>query len=190
MVIIPPGLDLGPQPGVSAGPFPAGAIGYQSKSAFPPSVGSYPASPHSGSYRYPGAQQYSAPPPVPSYNQSMYAGPSTMRPAQPTHMSGGYNNPMPQRPSPYGSPFSSSSSSTVLHPPPTAPTFHPPPSAPAIHTSPSALPAYNISPTAPSYNLPPTAPMMNTDFLSQTDEAPPSYSLLFPSSATEGHDAK
>ncbi|KAM7416496.1 hypothetical protein PAMA_018516 [Pampus argenteus] len=185
VVIIPPDLAPGRQRGVSVGPYPDEATGGPSDSDFPPSAvpgGCYPPSPHSGSYGYPGAQQYSAPPYVYSDNQPLSAGP-------PTHMSGGYNNPVPRQPSAYGSPFSSSSSSSVLHPPPTVPTFHPPPSAPALHPSTSAPPAYNISPTVPSYNLP-SAPMMNTDFLSRDDEPPPSYALLFPSSATKKPDAE
>ncbi|KAG8012117.1 Arrestin domain-containing protein 3 [Nibea albiflora] len=160
---------------VGMGQYPAGAIGGPSNSNFPPpaaAMGPYPASPHAGGYGYPGAQSYSAPPPA--------------YPAQPAHVSGGYNNPVPQRPSPYGTPFSSSSSSPVLHPPPTAPAFHPPPYAPEAQPSPPSAPVYvpptapNIPPPAPAYNLLPSAPMMDTDFLSQTDEAPPSYSLLFP----------
>ncbi|XP_044225335.1 arrestin domain-containing protein 3-like [Thunnus albacares] len=191
LIIIPRDLAPGSQSGVSVGPYPAEASWGPRNSDFPPSAVAmgYPASPHSGRYRHPGAQQYSAPAPVYSDNQPAYAGPPSY-PAQATHMSRGYNNPAPQQPSPYGSPFSSSSSSSVLHPPPTAPTFHPPPSAPAIHPYPSAPPTFNMSPAAPPYSLLPSAPMMNTDFLSQTDEAPPSYSLLFPSSADENSDAK
>ncbi|KAM7391806.1 hypothetical protein PAMP_022463 [Pampus punctatissimus] len=175
VVIIPPDLVPGHQPGVSVGPYPDEATGGPSNSDFPPSAvsgGCYPPSPYSGSYGYPEAQQYSA----------HSVGP-------PTHMRGGYNNPVPRQPSPYGSPFSSSSSSSVLHPPPTVPTFHSPPSAPALYPSPSAPPTLNISPTVPPYNLP-SAPMMNTDFLSQNDEPPPSYALLFPSSATNKPDAE
>ncbi|CAK6950122.1 arrestin domain-containing protein 3-like [Scomber scombrus] len=193
LVIIPPELAPGRQPGVSVGPYQARATGGPSNSDFPPSpvaAGCYPASPHSGSHRYPGAQQYSAPAHAYSDRQQVYAGSPHMYPAQPNHMSGGYNNPVPQRASPYGSPFSSSSSSPVHHPPPSAPTFHPLPSAPAIHPSPSTSLTFNISPTAPSYNLLPTSPMRNTDFLSQNDEAPPAYSLLFPSSAMKNSDAK
>ncbi|XP_044225350.1 arrestin domain-containing protein 3-like [Thunnus albacares] len=191
LVIIPRDLAPGSQSGVSVGLYPTEVSQGPSNSDFPPSAVAmgYPASPHSGGYRYPGAQQYSAPAPVYSDSQPAYAGPPTYS-AQATHMSRGYNNPAPQQPSPYGSPFSSSSSFSVLHPPPTAPTFHPPPSAPAIHPYPSAPPTFNMSPAAPPYSLLPSAPMMNTDFLSQTDEAPPSYSLLFPSSADENSDAK
>ncbi|XP_044052621.1 arrestin domain-containing protein 3-like [Siniperca chuatsi] len=190
VVIFPPDLAPGPHPGVAVGPYPAGAVVGPSNSNFPPpavSMGPYPASPHSGSYGYPGAQRYSAPPPVYPDNPLVYAGPPGVYPAQSAHGSGGYNNPVLQLASPYGSPFSSSS--TVLHPPPTAPTFHPPPCAPEIHPLPSFEP-FNISPPAPAYNLLPSAPMMNTDFLSQSDEAPPAYSVLFPSSTTEKSDAK
>ncbi|XP_040010108.1 arrestin domain-containing protein 3-like [Xiphias gladius] len=183
IVILPPDLVPGPQPGVAVPPYPAGATGGSSNSDFPPpavSMGTYPASPHSGSYEYRGAQRYSAPQPAYPNNPSMYASRPNAYPAQPAHMSGGYSNPVPQLASPYGSPFSSSSSTSVLHPPPTVPTSHPPPSAPEIHPAPSS--PYNVSDPAPAYNLLPSAPMMNTDFLSQSDEPPPAYSLLFPSS--------
>ncbi|XP_074494354.1 arrestin domain-containing protein 3-like isoform X1 [Sebastes fasciatus] len=186
VVIIPPDLE----PGAAAGPYPAGAVGGPSNSDFSPpavSVGRYPVSPRSGSYGYPGTQRYSAPTPtVYPGNPLVSAGPPGLYPAQP---SGGYNNPVPQLASPYGSPFSSSSSSSVLHPPPTAPTFHPPPSAPEIHPSPPPPPPFNMYPSAPAYDSLPSAPMMNTDFLSQSDEAPPAYALLFPSSTDES-DAK
>ncbi|XP_031705282.1 arrestin domain-containing protein 3-like [Anarrhichthys ocellatus] len=197
VVIIPPDLARGFQPSVAGGPYHAGAAGGPSNTGFPPPaasmdpypskaiggpgnnsfpppavfMGPYPVSPHSGNYGYPGAQRYSAPPAV--------------YPAHPPHMSGGYNNPVPQLASPYQSPFSSSSSSSVLHPPPTVPTFQPPPSAPS-----HCPPPFSISPTAPAYNLLSSAPMMDTDFLSQSNEAPPAYSLLFPSSATDKSDAK
>ncbi|XP_023257326.1 arrestin domain-containing protein 3-like [Seriola lalandi dorsalis] len=190
VVILPPDLALGTQPGVAAGPYPAGATGGPSNSNFPPlaaSRHSSPASPHSGSHRYLGAQRYSAPGPAYPASPQMYAAPPNVYWGQPAHMRGGYNNPVPQHASPYGSPFSSSSSTSVLHPPPTAPTFHPSPSAPEIQPSPSA--PFNISPTAPSYDSLPSTPMMNIDFLSQSDEPPPAYSLLFPSSATDTPDA-
>lgn len=82
-------------------------------------------------------------------------------------------NPAPQLPC-YGDPYTAPSA--TLHPPPSVPRYHPPPSAPDIAT----LPPY--IPSAPSYNFQPSAPLMDTDFLSQTDEPPPSYSLLFPNS--------
>ncbi|XP_034398070.1 arrestin domain-containing protein 3-like isoform X2 [Cyclopterus lumpus] len=188
VVIIPPDLVPGRQPGGAEGPYPAGAAGGPSNSDFLPpavSIDPYPVSPHSGSYGYPGAQRYSAPPPAYQNNSLAYAGPPGVYPAQPAHINRGYNNPVPQLDSPYGYPFSSSSTSSVLHPPPSAPTFPPPPPAPS--TSP---PPFSISPTAPTYNELSFAPMMNTDFLCQSDEAPPEYSLLFPSSATDKSDAK
>ncbi|XP_035022837.1 arrestin domain-containing protein 3 [Hippoglossus stenolepis] len=190
VVILPLDLLPGLQPGVTASPYLAGATGGPSNSDFPPptaSLGPYPASPNSGGY--PGAQRYSVPQPAYSGNPPpMYAFPSNAYPAQPPYMSGGYNNQVPQPQAPYGSPSSSSSSTPVLHPPPSAPTFHPPPSAPAINPSPS--PSFNMSPPAPTYNSLSSTLMMNVDFLSQSDEAPPSYSLLFPSSATENSNAK
>lgn len=188
VVIIPPDLAPGRQPGGAEGPYPAGAAGGPSNSDFPPhavSIDPYPVSPHSGSSRYPGAQRYSAPSPVYQDNSLAYAGPPGVYSAQPAHVNGGYNSPVPQLPSPYGYPFSPSSTSSVLHPPPTAPTFPPPPSAPS--TSP---PPFTLSPTAPPYNELSFAPMANTDFLGQSDEAPPEYSLLFPSAATDKSVAK
>ncbi|XP_034728146.1 arrestin domain-containing protein 3-like [Etheostoma cragini] len=188
-----PSMSDFPPPAVSMGPYPAGAIGGPSMSNFPPpavSMGPYPVSIHSGSYGYPGAQRSSAPTPVHPDNPPAYPGPPGVYPAQPAHTNGGYNNPVPPLAALYGSPFSSSSSSSVLHPPPTAPTFQPPPPAPEIHPSPPPPQAFNISPTALTYTLLPSAPVMNTDFLSQSDEAPPAYSLLFPSSATDKSVAK
>ncbi|XP_068560211.1 arrestin domain-containing protein 2-like isoform X2 [Cebidichthys violaceus] len=211
VVVIPADLASGFQPGVAGGPYPAGAAGVPSNTDFPPPavsmdpypskaiggprnngfppptvfMGPYPVSPHSGSYGYPGAQRYSAPPPVYPDNPLVNAGPPAVYPAQPAHMSGGYNNPVQQLASPYRSPYLSSSSSSLLHPPPTVPTFQPPPSAPSY-----SPPPFSISPTAPAYNLLSSAPMMDTDFLSQSNEAPPAYSLLFPSSTTDKSDAK
>ncbi|KAK9522622.1 hypothetical protein VZT92_019072 [Zoarces viviparus] len=183
-----PGNTGFPPPAVSMDPYPSKAIGGPGNTGFPPPavfMGPYPVSPHSGSYGYPGAQRYSAPPPVYPDNPLVNAAPPAVYPAQPPHMSGGYNNPVPQLASPSRSPFSSSLSSSVLHPPPTVPTFQPPPSAPS-----HCPPPFSISPTAPAYNLLSSAPMMDADFLSQSNETPPAYSLLFPSSATDKSDAK
>lgn len=170
VVIVPPGFTSGHHPAVTADPYPAGAFGGPSNSDFSPprvAMSPYSVSPHAGRYGHPGAQSYSSPPP--------------QYPAQPAYMSAGYNNPVP---TPYGDPFSSPSS--VVHPPPTAP---PPPSAPAIQPPPFS-PQFYSSPSAPAYNMLPSAPAMNTDFLSQSDEAPPAYSVLFPSSAAGESDAK
>ncbi|XP_072244219.1 arrestin domain-containing protein 3-like [Leuresthes tenuis] len=171
VVILPANLAPSYQNSGAVGPHQVGPIGGPSNSDFPPpavSAGPYPASPHSGSYRYRGVQSYSTPPPAYPY--------------QPPHMTSGYNNPVPQLPSRYGSPYSSSASSPVLHPPPSGLAFYPPP--PALTPSAPQVPSFQSS-TAPNYNLMPSAPAMNTDFLSQTDEAPPAYSLLFPSSPPE-----
>nr|XP_046242992.1 arrestin domain-containing protein 3-like isoform X2 [Scatophagus argus]XP_046242994.1 arrestin domain-containing protein 3-like isoform X3 [Scatophagus argus] len=166
-----PGTSDFPPPSVAMGPYPAGAIGGPSTSDFPPpsvAMGPYPARAIGGhnsftppvvavgpnSYQHPGAQSYSAPPP-------QYPG--------------------PQQASPYGDPFTSSSS--VLHPPPTAPIFPPPLSAPF------SLPSSTSAATSTYLTLP-SAPEMTTDFLSQSDEPPPAYSLLFPSSAPETSGAK
>ncbi|KAM4576773.1 arrestin domain-containing protein 3-like [Odontesthes bonariensis] len=171
VVILPVDLAPGYQNSGAMSLYQFGPIRGPSNSDFPPpaaSAGPYHASPHSGSYGYPGIQSYSTPPPA--------------YPHQPPHMTSGYNNPVPQPPSRNGSPFSSSSSSLVLHPPPSAPAFYPPP-PPPLPSAPQ-VPSFQSS-TAPNYNLMPSAPAMNTDFLSQTDEAPPAYSLLFPSSPPE-----
>ncbi|XP_041643465.1 arrestin domain-containing protein 3-like [Cheilinus undulatus] len=192
IIICPPGLGSAVHPGVSARTSPVRAYGGSSNSNSPSHAvpyGPYPPSPQSGGYRYPGFQMYS-----PSQGASNY--PPNMYPVQPVNMGRGYNNPSPQRESQYGSPFSSSSS--TLHPPPVAPAYPsspstperqpPPPSAPELQPPPPFQ--YNLSPSAPSYNLLPSAPGMNTDFLSQSDDAPPAYSLLFPSSANEPSDSK
>ncbi|XP_073323416.1 arrestin domain-containing protein 3-like [Pagrus major] len=190
VVIIPPDLAHGPQPGVAAGPYPARAIGGPSNSDFPPpavAMGPYPA----GAYGGPSNIDF-PPPAVPvgpyAYGQpGSYSAPPPAYPAQPAHVSQRYNNPVPQAVSPYGDPHTAPSS--TLHPPPPAPTFHPPPSAPEIQPPPFSQ-AFNMSPSAPVYNMLPSAPMANTDFLSQSDEAPPAYALLFPPSANERSDAK
>ncbi|XP_029915007.1 arrestin domain-containing protein 2-like [Myripristis murdjan] len=194
-VIIPPGLTSGPQPGGAVGPSPFGAFGGPSSSDFPPPglpAGPYPVHPAPGAHAYPQGPTYPA----------LHAGYPAMYPAPNPAMAGGYNNPVPRQPSPYGSPFSSSSSSPVHHPPPSAPTFHPPPSAPAFHPPPSApdlnpppYSMFNPSPACPTYNLPPTGPDTTTNFLSQPgEEAPPSYMDLFPPSGTQtsptGSDGK
>ncbi|XP_029296376.1 arrestin domain-containing protein 3-like isoform X2 [Cottoperca gobio] len=60
VVVMPLACAPGPQPGVAAGPYPAGAVGGPSNSDFPPpalSYGPHPVSPHSGSYGNPGAQR-------------------------------------------------------------------------------------------------------------------------------------
>ncbi|XP_008286900.1 arrestin domain-containing protein 3-like [Stegastes partitus] len=188
VIILPPVMVSSFPSGVAVGPSPGGAVGGQSNSDFPPpqvSMGRYPASPHSGGYGYPAVPSYSAAPPAYPAHPPAYAGPPCVYPSQPTHMSGGYNHPVPQQPSAYGSPFSTASSSSVLHPPPAVPSFHSAPSAPEIEPVPPAA-----LPTAPTYNLLPSAPVMNTDFLSQSDEAPPAYALLFPSSTNETPDGK
>lgn len=173
VVILPPDLAPGSLYGASGGP---------SNSDFIPpvtSMRSCPSSPHSGSYRYPAAQRNSLPGLLYPGYPATYGVPTDVYRGEPVAMSRGYKNPVPQRASPYGSPFSSSLSTPVVHPPPSAPTFHPPQFAPEIH--PSASAPFDISPTAPAYSPLPSAPMMNTDFLSQSDEPPPAYSVLFPS---------
>lgn len=190
VVIIPPDLAHGPQPGVAVGPYPAGAFGGQGNSDFPPTavaMGPYPA----GAFGGPSNSNFH-PPVVPGgpypYGQpGSYSAPPPAYPAQPAHMSQRYNIPVPHAASPYGDPYNAPSS--TLHPPPRAPTFHPPPSAPEIQPPPFSQ-AFNMSPTAPAYDTLPSAPMANTDFLSQSDEAPPAYLLLFPPPANEKSDAK
>ncbi|CAJ1068529.1 arrestin domain-containing protein 3-like [Xyrichtys novacula] len=193
VVICPSSLASVFHPGVAAQTSPAGAVGGPSNSDFPPQavpMGPYPPSPRSGGYGYPGAAWYSPSPVSPNYP------PTSAYPDQPAYMSGGYNNLQPRQGSPYGSPFSSASSST-LHPPPSAPAFSLTPSAPELQppapiapNAPSPTPNFNVSPTAPAYNSLPSALMMNTDFLSQSDEAPPAYSVLFPSSVNEQSDGQ
>ncbi|KAM9810429.1 arrestin domain-containing protein 3 [Neosynchiropus ocellatus] len=135
----------------------SGATGLQSYSDFPQSAA--PAGLNRGPMY--GAGQYSAAPqPYP----------------QPR---GAYSHPPPQAFG-YGSPFSSPSS-TVVHPPPSAPTFPATPPAPALTPPPPPEPY----PSAPPAYTRPSAPTMNTDFLSQSDEPPPAYSLLFPSSVPD-----
>ncbi|XP_054630718.1 arrestin domain-containing protein 3-like isoform X2 [Dunckerocampus dactyliophorus] len=176
VIVIPSTLIFGSQPSVS-GP---------NRDFLPsaPSVPYYPASPH----RYPAAQAYSAPPP--SYPGNPYAGPSLMHRNQPAPMAWGYSNPGSQPSSSYGSPCLPSSSSHILHPPPNvpsfqppSPTFHPRPSAQMTHSDPATPQLLDTAPSAPAYELP--SYLMNTNFLSQSDEPPPAYSVIFPSSANE-----
>ncbi|XP_034546926.1 arrestin domain-containing protein 3-like [Notolabrus celidotus] len=201
LIICHPSLVSAFHSGVAAHTSQAGAVGGPSNSDFPPyaaPIGPYPVSPNSGGYGYPGAERYS-PSPV-----SLNYPPTSVYPDQLAHMSRGYNNQLRRQGSPYGSRFSSSSS--TLHPPPAPQAFPPSPSAPELQppppppppppplppppSAPFPPPLYNISPPAPAYNLFPSAPMMNTDFLSQSDEAPPAYSILFPNSETQQSDAK
>ncbi|KAM3867568.1 arrestin domain-containing protein 3-like [Diretmus argenteus] len=184
LLVIPSDLTSGPHPGGAMGQkYPPGAVGGPSNSDFPPfavPVGHYPVNSGPGTYGYPAAPgpystvspEYPAQRPTFPAKPPSYPGQPPMYPAQPSSMGQNYNNPLPQPASPYATPFSS----PVLHPPPTAPTFYPPPSAP---------PMINPFPTAPTYNLPPSATMMNTNFLSQHDEEPPSYTSLYPSSTTK-----
>lgn len=151
-------------------PHSASAVGGPSNYDFnPPAAAArpYPAGATGGTLNA------SVPPPFSAMGPYPYsAAPPPQYPAQPAFMRG--SSPYPHLASPYGSQFSSSS---VLHPPPAAAAPHPPPAAPEI-------PPMNTCPTAPPYNTTqPSAPLMNTDFLSQQDEPPPSYSLLFPESS-------
>lgn len=187
LFICHPDLLSASNPGVAAHPSPARAVGGPSNSDFPTyagPIGPYPASPNSGGYGHPGTERYS-----PSHMSLNYP-PTSVYPDQLGSVGGAYNNSLPQQNSPYGY---QSLSSTTLHPPPVAPAFSPTPSAPQLQPLPQSAPfpspLFNMSP-APAYNLLPSAPVMNTDFLSQSDEAPPAYSLLFPSSETEQSGAK
>ncbi|XP_033828373.1 uncharacterized protein LOC117376079 [Periophthalmus magnuspinnatus] len=133
-----------------------GAVGGPSASDFPAPVSfASPYSPAAGASLYPETAQHPHSPPV-------YSG---------------------AQPDAYGSPFSSSSSASVLYPPP--------PAGPAHSQFTSAPPSYDtLEPPPPSYSLAPlssgvtvpSAPVMTENFLSRTDEEPPSYEILFPSS--------
>lgn len=196
VVIFLRGLPSRTPPSISVSPYAAGgAIGGPSSSDFPLPASLYPSSPHSGASLYPATSpQYPSSP-------ALYAGASAR-----------YNNPAPRQPSPYGSPFSSSSSSPVFHPPPSAPPTlrspsprpaHPPyASAPPTYNTLEPLASNNTVPSPPSYasaplmpTLPseisvPSAPMMSDNFLSQSDDMPPSYELLFPSPNDANRGAK
>ncbi|XP_077378786.1 arrestin domain-containing protein 3-like isoform X2 [Festucalex cinctus] len=166
VIIIPPDLASASQQAVS------GPSWGPHSSDFHPAAASAPCYPPS-THRYEGAQPYSVAPPSYPANPSGYAGPP---------MAWGFN----QGISSYGSP----SSSRVLHPPPNptafyppTSTFPPPPSAPVAHPGSSAPPGSHPHPSAPSYE--PPSYMSTTNFLSQSDEPPPAYSLIFPSSAND-----
>lgn len=173
LIIFPPNLAPGSQPGGAMGPYPASYDRGASNSDFaPPSMAMNPY--QAGAC---GSQRTSNIHPPSPYSARSYSAPPPQYPAQPAYMGWGRSNPqVSQLASPYGDPFSSPSS--VLHPPPSAPTFYPPPSATEVTPSVTSPPT-NVSPAVP----PPTyasAPLM--DFLCQSDEPPPSYSVLFPSS--------
>ncbi|XP_051923410.1 arrestin domain-containing protein 3 [Hippocampus zosterae] len=170
VMIIPPSLASASRPAVS-GP------GWAShNSDFHPAAASAPHY-HPSPHRYSGDQAYSVTPPSYPANPSSHAGPPAMNPAP---MVWGFN---PERSS-YGSPFLHSSSSSVLHPPPNPQAFQPPAPAFSPHPSaPSAPPESHPAPSAPSYDPPPY--MSATNFLSQSDEPPPAYSLIFPSSTND-----
>ncbi|TNM89760.1 hypothetical protein fugu_003994 [Takifugu bimaculatus] len=163
--------------GGAARPHSASAAGGPSNCDFPPPAAAarpYPAGATGGTLNA------SVPPPFLAMGPYPYsAAPPPQYPAQPAFVRG--SSPYPHLASPYGS---QSSSSSVLHPPPAAAAPHPPPSAPEI-------PPMNTYPTPPPYNATqPSAPLMNTDFLSQQDEPPPSYSLLFPESSAGQSNSK
>ncbi|XP_061528232.1 arrestin domain-containing protein 3-like [Phycodurus eques] len=174
VIIIPPNLASGSQP---AFPAPSWA---PHNSDFHPAAASapcYPPSPH----RYQRAQAYLVPPPSYSANPASYAGPPAINPNPVAPMAWGFY----PGTSSYGS---SSSSSSVVHSPPNpatfhspAPTFTPNPSAPVTHPGPSA--PLHAALSAPLYE--PPSYTSTTNFLSQSDEPPPAYSLIFPSSAND-----
>ncbi|XP_033829238.1 arrestin domain-containing protein 3-like [Periophthalmus magnuspinnatus] len=153
-----------------------GAVGGPSASDFPAPVSfASPYSPAAGASLYPATSQY-------PHSPAVYSG-------APRTYPGSYHNPVPRQPDAYRSPFSSSSSASVLHPPP--PLAPPPPPGPAHSQFAIVPPTYNtLEPPPPSYPLAPlssgvtvpSAPVMTENFLSQTDEEPPSYEILFPSS--------
>lgn len=196
LVIFFGGFSSNTAPSVSVSPCAAGgATAGPSYSDFPSPA--HPPPPHSGASMYPATSpQYPASP-------APYAGAGAgLYPIPPAHFSGAFHNPNPQQPNPYGSPFSSSSSSPVLHPPPSAsPTLRPPSpgpprpqfasAPPSYYTlepvglnntvpSPPSYPSAPLMPTFPSDTSGPSAPLMTENFLSQTDDNPPSYEILFP----------
>uniref|UniRef100_A0A3Q2QEU3 Arrestin domain-containing protein 3 n=1 Tax=Fundulus heteroclitus TaxID=8078 RepID=A0A3Q2QEU3_FUNHE len=157
------------------GPYPVEGFGGPTNSDFPPPAvagGLYPSLPSCGPYGYPGAQGPSAPPPA---YPEVHNGPPGAYPPQPPPM---YS--VPQAPFPYGPPPSFSSSSS-----PAAPAFNVPPSGPQIQP-----PFPSTIPSAPGLNPPPSAPDMSADFLSQTNDDPPAYQLLFPPPNLENADTK
>lgn len=158
--------------GAAARPYAAGAFAGPGSSDFPPPPAPVPSPYPAGATG--GAPMASVPPPFVAMGPYPYsAAPPPQYPAQPALAQA--SHPYSQSASRYGSDFSSS---TVLHPPP------PPP-------PPSGVPPLNAYPTAPSFNLTqPSAPLLNMDFLSQRDEPPPSYSLLFPESSAEQSNSK
>uniref|UniRef100_A0A3Q2EER7 Arrestin domain-containing protein 3-like n=1 Tax=Cyprinodon variegatus TaxID=28743 RepID=A0A3Q2EER7_CYPVA len=159
----------------SLDPYPAGAFGGPTNSDFPPPVAHYPAPPYPGPHGYPDAQSPYVPPPTYPTDPQVYSGPPGAYPYQPPPIFGAQTNPVPMGPSPYGSPLSSSSSG-LQHPPP-VPAFY------MLPPDPQNQPAFaSVPPSAPSFNLNPSAPELNADFLSQTNNAPPEYTLLFPTS--------
>ncbi|CAL9708212.1 unnamed protein product [Knipowitschia caucasica] len=171
-----------------------GAVGGPSASDFPPQVpfaGPFSPDPHSGASLYTTNSQY------PGMPATTFSGAASMYPVSP--FAGGYHNPVPPQPCAYGSPFSSSTSSSVLHPPPTSAAIRPPSPGPVNPLFPSAPPTYNsLEPPPPSYPssiIPseitmPSAPLMTENFLSQSTEAPPSYEVLFPPSYGANPGAK
>ncbi|XP_077571977.1 arrestin domain-containing protein 3-like [Stigmatopora nigra] len=157
VIIIPPSLSSGCQTA-----FSGIGWGQQNSDFHTASAPFYPPSPN----RFQGAQSYSVPPPL--YPASS-AGPPAPNPwgVYPGTAS-------------YGSPSLQSSPSHNLYPPPNSTTFPPQASAPL---------AYQNVPSAPGLQTTPSAPpsyMSTTNFLSRSDEPPPAYSLIFPSSTNEG----
>uniref|UniRef100_A0A8C6UTY3 Arrestin C-terminal-like domain-containing protein n=1 Tax=Neogobius melanostomus TaxID=47308 RepID=A0A8C6UTY3_9GOBI len=201
VVLFSGGFSSKTTPSVSVSPVcpyaAGGAIGGPSSSDFPPPASTYPPSPHSGTSMHPATSPHH--PASPALDAGAGAG---LYPVPPVQFAGGYYNPVPQQPNPYGSPFSSSSSAPVFNPPPSAsPTVHPPSLGPAPFSS--APPTYNtlvkpvgLNNTVPSPPSYPSAPLMPTlpseisapsaplteNFLDQSDDKPPTYEILFPPS--------
>ncbi|KAK7933734.1 hypothetical protein WMY93_004630 [Mugilogobius chulae] len=154
-----------------------GTIEGPSTSNFPPQVPFASPTPHSGASMYPTTSQYPTGP-------QMHAGATSLYPMSPGHVAGGYNS--AQLPNSYSYRFSSSSTASVLHPPPPASLIRPPSPSPANPQFSSAPPCYNTldpPPQYPSALLPseitvPSAPMMTENFLSHSAEGPPSYETL------------
>ncbi|KAJ3604594.1 hypothetical protein NHX12_029334 [Muraenolepis orangiensis] len=185
VVIVPQHSTANLQPGGTLQPYPPVAFGGPSRSDFPPPSACFVPPPGQNAYGHPaafgsgygpgpvGPPAYPAYPPMPA-QPAMFPGP-------PVDTGAAHYHPVPPNVSPYGLPAQYSSSTPVHHPPP-AP-YAPP--APMFNPTPSAPPLIDHSSSAQTFNLPSFGSEMNTDFLSQQNEEPPSYLSMFPPPTTD-----